>query len=57
MKSLVSPFHAGKAHNKRQMRIQLIADAYARAKARHTANKEIDLKLVQMELDLKEKAS
>jgi hypothetical protein len=40
--------------NKRQMRIQLIADAYARAKARHTANKEIDLQLVQMALPIKE---
>jgi hypothetical protein len=43
--------------NKRQMRIQLIVDAYARAKARHTANKEIDLKLVQMVLPIKEEKS
>jgi hypothetical protein len=40
--------------NKRQMRIQLIADAYQRALKRHTANKEIDLKLVQMTLPIKE---
>lgn len=46
------PFHAGKAHNLRQMRYRLIADAYARAKARYTANKEIDLRLVQMELPI-----
>lgn len=54
----IQPFNAGKAHNLRQMRYRVIADAYARAKARHTANKEIDLRLVQMALPLEsEKAS
>lgn len=53
------PYHAGKAHNLRRMRYRVIADSYARAKARHTANKEIDLRLVQMELPIavEEKAS
>ena len=32
----LQPFHAGKAHNLRRMRIQLIADAYARTLKRHT---------------------
>lgn len=46
------PFNAGKAHNLRRMRYRVIEDAFARAKARHTANKEIDLRLVQMEMKL-----
>lgn len=54
----IQPFNAGKAHSLRRMRIQLIADAFARAKARHQANKEIDIRLVQMALPLEsEKAS
>jgi hypothetical protein len=40
--------------NARRMRIQLIADAYKRALKRHAANKEVDLKLVQMVLPIKE---
>lgn len=66
MKPPIQPFHAGKREwpathyepNKAHW-YDILDSVKARAKARYTANKEIDLNLVQLELPLarEEKAS